>query len=461
MNSWKVVLRRIRYGGRMEVRTRRYVTAAVIGCSIAWGLSIGYVTVSPRSYTSGFVLVLPGTGAGSSLNLPTLGQATSTSSGAFSSPELSPTENYRKILLSERLIAAAADADGEPVNRFPTPKIELADQTKLITVKITGRTPAQAVARADALRTEFQKLLDALRNDEIQTRNTASQAMLVGYKSAVDIARQRLVDYEAKIGLMSVDQYNSIVGGVEHLREILRDVEAKLANQRATVAELEHELGVTPAQANIALVLRSDPLFQALLEQLAKEDAELATLTGTRGDNNPRVVDAQAERATTWTKLGTRAGELTGQRLDLAKLRDLSIHDERGRLFERLIGQVADAAAMAAMQAQLTEQISNEQTRALALSPAASHLDDLKRDVQVAEAVFSSALARIDTSKSDYYASYPLVQTLEMPDLPSRPSSPLPMLAIAGGLAATILILASLVLTWLRIALLQRILKSA
>ena len=152
---------------------------------------------------------------------------------------------------------------------------------------------------------------------------------------------------------------------------------------------------------------------------------------------------------------------MTGQHLDVTKLRDLSIHDERARLFERLIGEVADAEAMAAMQAQLTKQITVEQARVLKLASAASRLDDLKRDVQVAEAVFSSALARVDTGKADFYASYPLVQTLEMPELPSRPSSPLPMLAVAGGLAATILIISSLVLTWLRTALLQKILKSA
>ena len=77
------------------------------------------------------------------------------------------------------------------------------------------------------------------------------------------------------------------------------------------------------------------------------------------------------------------------------------------------------------------------------------------------EAVFSSALARTDTSKADYFASYPMVQTLEGPTVPTKPSAPLATLAIAGGFAASLLIVASLVLTWLRTALLQRILKNA
>jgi len=173
-------------------------------------------------------------------------------------------------------------------------------------------------------------------------------------------------------------------------------------------------------------------------------------------------VDLQAERSSTSARISARVTELTGaRRQDVTKLRDVSIRDERARLFERLIGQIADTEAMAAMRTQLKAQLGIEQARVMALSEPASRLDDLKRDVQVADAVFSSALARIDTSKSDFFASYPIVQTLEAPALPLRPSSPLPLLAIAGGLAASFLILAALVLTWLRTALLQRILKSA
>jgi uncharacterized protein involved in exopolysaccharide biosynthesis len=455
------LLSRIRYGGRMERRTRRYVIAAAIGCAGAWGLSLGYLAMSPKTYTSGFVLVLSGTGAGSSLNLPTVGQATSTSASPFASPELSPTENYRKMLLSNRLLAAAAEISGDRAESFPLPKVTLADQTKLISVQVTGRTAEQAMARAEAIRRAFPQMLDELRADEIQTRDAAYRNTLAGYKAAVAEARQRLIDHQARTGLVSIDQYGTIVASVERLRDMLRDTDGKAAQMRASANELARQLGATADQANVAMVLRSDPLFQALLDQLAKEDTEAAMLAGTRGQNNARLVDLQAERASTAARLTARAGELTGnKRLEVVKMRDLSIHDERARLFERLVGQAADAEALAAMQTKLASQIVAEQARVMELAPAASRLDDLRRDMQVAEAVFTSALARIDTNKADFYASFPLVQAFELPDLPRRASSPLPILAVAGGAAATILILASLVLTWLRTALLQKILKS-
>ena len=109
----------------------------------------------------------------------------------------------------------------------------------------------------------------------------------------------------------------------------------------------------------------------------------------------------------------------------------------------------------------LDDQIAAQQERVVKLSKDASHLDDLRRDVQVAEAVFSSALARIGTNKSDIFASYPMVQTLEAPAEPVRPSSPQPLLAIGGAVFATLTLVFSLVLTWIRTALLRRLLKSA
>ncbi len=455
------LMRRLTRGGKMESRRRRYLLAAGLGIATVWGMAGAYLKLTPPSYTSAFTLILPGTGAGSSLNLERLGQASTTSAGAFASPELSPTENYRKMIISERVRQTAAELAGESLEGFPVPKVELSDQTKLISIKIVGRAPERAATRAEALRAAFLQVLDALRTDEIAARDTAYRTMLVGYKTRLNETRQRLIDHEASTGLISLDQYGTIVASVERLRDQVRDVEAKLAHMRAGVAELTRLLGTTVELATVAMTLRADPLFQALVEQSAKIDAELATLTGTRGQNNPRVVDLQAEGASTTARLASRALELTGlKRADVLKLRDIAVREERARLFERLIGQIADTQAMAAMHSQLTAQITVEQARVLSLAPHASRLDDLKRDVQVAEAVFSTALARIDTSKADFFASYPMVQTLEAPAMPTRPSGPLPILAVAGGMAATVLIFIALGLAWLRLKLLRKILKS-
>ncbi|MFO1055361.1 MAG: hypothetical protein U1E53_00170 [Dongiaceae bacterium] len=454
--------RRLVRGGRLEGRRARYLLTGLLGLGVIWGAAIAYLKLAPRAYTSGFTLVLPGSGAGSSINLESLGQATSTSSSAFSTPEQSPTENYRRMLISGRVIAAAAALSHDPYDAFPLPKVELVDMTKLILVKLTGPTPAQAEKRAAGLHTAFLATLDELRQDEIQGREASYRDMLAGYKLSLDRARQRLIEHEAATGLVSIDQYNAMVSALEGLRQQLRQVEAKEAETRGVIGALTKALGADAATASAAMVLRADPLFQALIDQLAKQDAALAQLDATLGGNNPKLAELLAQRKTTAARLAERGAQLTGRARDaFAKARDLSTKDERARLFERLVSASADEQGLLSSILSLRDQIATQQERVVALAKDASHLDDLKRDVQVAEAVFSSALARIGTTKSDIFASYPMVQTLEAPQVPERPSSPSPLLAVGGGMMASLAFTFSLVLIWLRTALLRRLLKSA
>ena len=461
MVSYRIFLGRITRGGRMETRTRRYLITIVAGISTIWAAAFAYVELAPRSFTSQFVFILPGTGSGSSINLENLGQATTTSSSPFSSPDMSPTENYRKMLLSDRVQEIASGIAGEAPEHFPPPKIELSEQTKLITIKASAPTAAQAYARAEAIRSGFLKMLNTLRADEISARETSSRSLVEGYKSRLNDVRQKMIAQQARSGLVSAEQYGAIVGQLTHLDEQLRDVQSRLAEALAAAARLSGLLGITAEQAATAMVLRADPLFQTLLDQLAKQDTEAAALGGTRGQSNPRIVDLQAERAGVFARLVARGEELSGiKKADILKLRDLSVRDERARLFERLVTSVTDVASLSALQVQLNAQIVTEHMRVITLAPEVSQLDDLKRDVQVAETVFSSALARIDTSKADFFASYPMVQTFEAPGLPVRPSSPQKIIAFGGAMAGTFFLLMAMVLTWLRTALLRKMLKN-
>ena len=99
----------------------------------------------------------------------------------------------------------------------------------------------------------------------------------------------------------------------------------------------------------------------------------------------------------------------------------------------------------------------NKQATLARLAPAAARLEDLQRDFSVAEAVFASAIARSQSTKSDVYASYPLVQVLENPSLPDRPSSPNRKLALAAGGAATLMLIIGLALGWGRSALIDKL----
>ena len=107
----------------------------------------------------------------------------------------------------------------------------------------------------------------------------------------------------------------------------------------------------------------------------------------------------------------------------------------------------------------LTTTLKAERQRLKDLSIAAAKLDDLTRAHQVAEAVFRSAMARIDTNKTDLFASYPLIQTVESPFTPDNPTSPMVVFSIFGAIAATVLYLMGLALACLRLPILSTLSK--
>ena len=132
--------------------------------------------------------------------------------------------------------------------------------------------------------------------------------------------------------------------------------------------------------------------------------------------------------------------------------------DDRAALLAQLVELAGLCDNLAETEATLAAQLATANARIAKIAPMATRLDDLSRDYQVAETVFSSALARIDTTKADVYASYPLVQVLADASLPEKPTSPKPLIAIAAGIVATMMILMGLALAWVRRALIDRLL---
>jgi len=84
------------------------------------------------------------------------------------------------------------------------------------------------------------------------------------------------------------------------------------------------------------------------------------------------------------------------------------------------------------------------------LSGAAARLEDLKKDQLVADAVLSTAMARLDSSKSDIYGSYPIVQIVAPPDISEAAVQPRPLYAALGGVSGTLFACLAWLLAWLQ-----------
>jgi uncharacterized protein involved in exopolysaccharide biosynthesis len=441
-------------------RYRRYLAILLPLLAAIWVATIAYLMLMPPSYSSSFTLILPGSGVGSSLNVESIGQAQSSATSAFSSATLSPTENYKQLISADVTLRRAATLAHENEGEFPDPAIKLIDQTNLISVDVKGPSAAIARKRAEALRQAFLEQLDELRADEADKREFSDRKHLESLAEKVKETQRKLIAFQASHGLATLDQFNSRISSVDTLREKEREMRTNLRQQTGVASRLGGSLQSGTGGANVAMRLRGDPVFQELAARYASSNADAEQKSGTLGPEHAAMAQATSERQELRSALVKRGRELTGLSAQaLLNSVDIQVADGRSNLMQALVVGDAQAAGTGAALAEIRRDLAREKSRSPQLISQASELADLQRDHRVAEAVFSSALARVDTNKQDPYASYPLVQTLADPSLPRKPSSPSVIIALAGAVASSMLILVAFLLLWLRQPILNLVLK--
>lgn len=449
-------LARLKPGG--DHRRQRYLFVLALGLVLIWAPIIAYVRLTPSGYTAEMGLILPGAGASSSINLSEIGQATSSAPSAYGSPSLSPTVTYKNLLMSGTVLTRAAEALGEVPSAIGVPVIKLVSETSLISFSMKGRSPEQAFRRVQAVFEAFQTELDRLRDDEIHRREHSTREVIGLYEDSVRSIRSEIDRLQTSSGLNSIDQYNGIISTAEALRTRLMEARAAEAEASATVDRLALALGTTPEIAAKTIRLHADPEFNALMTAVGTAGADVAGLSARFGAHHPVMTAARQKLKGATAQAMRRAVAITGlPESVLATEIDRAATGNRADLLSRLISASSERDGKAAELASLSRDYEQATQRVKSLVEPAARLEGLNRDYKIAEAVFASALARVDTVKADIFASYPMTQVVEPGRLPERPSSPKTLLAIAAGLAASVFLGLSLLLGSVRRKVIDRL----
>ncbi len=454
-------IRRALVGGRLSDlgRLPRYVAFAILGGTLIWAPITGYLKTAPLSYKSTTSLILPGSGASASLNLSGIGQASSYANSPFASNAVSPTETYKRLLGADRILSEAADTLGILRAELGRPRVDLVDQTSLIHIEMTGRTPKEAQQRGEAILAAFFAELDALRADEVSTREDSGLQAIADYRASVGRTRTEIANLQAQSGLISVEQYDVLMDRNLALGSRIQAQSAQLSETTASVNALAGQLGLKPDMAAATLKLFADGSYLALLDEIAGHEAELSKANSQYGSRHPKVEEARKARDAAAIAANEMAQAVTGLDDDTLASLDLAPQGARSDLHAQLVQMEAARQGAAQELDTLKAQFEDGNSQLANLASAAAQLQDLERDFTVAEAVFASAIAKAQSSKSDVFASYPLVQVLENPSLAENPSSPNRKLAIAAGGAATLMMLISLILGWVRLAVIGRLMS--
>jgi uncharacterized protein involved in exopolysaccharide biosynthesis len=447
----RLSMRRILMGGGIADLGRfpRYLALAILGSTLIWAPISGYLRTAPLSFTSYTSLILPGSGASASMNVNGIGQATSFANSAFASNSVSQTETYKRLIGADRILEAAAGSIGLSREAFGKPRINLVDQTSLIHLEMTGRTAAQAQERGDALRT-----------DERDTREDSGSAAIEEYRTSVAATRSAIAGLQQETGLISDAQYSAMIEATRLLDSRVQDIAATLSEKTRSVDALETTLGIPASAAAATLKLFANAEYTALIAQGGIHAAALAEARSSYGEGHPRVTGARSAYHAATSAALQQAARVTGFSSAQLETLDLAPAGAPAELLAQLVRMDAERAGIAQQHATLSARLGEDLGKQQTLAAAAARLQDLQRDFSVAEAVFASATARTQSTKSDVYASYPLVQVLENPSLPDAPSSPNRKLAVCAGIAATLMMVLGLLLGWMGSAVIGRLLSA-
>jgi uncharacterized protein involved in exopolysaccharide biosynthesis len=436
-------------------------SALVYGLAAIWIPIAVYLVAAPSRYTSQLALILPGAGVSTSINLSDIGQASSTASSPYASASLSPTVLYKNLLESVGVVERAAHSMGMKPTEFGKPFVKLIDETSLIHFDMTGRSPEDARERAMAVLNALLAELDKLRADEIKNRELAAKGSIGAYEAAVDSVRTKISALQSESGLNSGEQYAGIVTATEALQVRVAETQAALDDKEASVRSLSNLLRISADMAAATLKAVADPELSSLSAAAAKDSSDVAELEQRFGAKHPKFLEAQSRALGTRTRMIARVATLTGFSPDEIRDHiDLTPTGERVTLLARLLTLSTERDGLAGQLKSQNEELQKNRARVHTLLEVASRLETLNRDYKVADAVFTSALARNNASKTDIFASYPMLQVAEPATMPHERSSPNLLIATGAGAAASLLLLIGLTLASLRRPLIRKIVEA-
>jgi uncharacterized protein involved in exopolysaccharide biosynthesis len=433
-----------------------FLLTGVIANVALWSVALIYLKAAEPTYVSTWSVTLPSAGSETRIDLPEIGNATAQEQTPYNSPNTDPRESYKFIASSKPVIEAASAELGISPGEFGNPRIEIVDNTTLMNFEVEGETPEQTQQKAIALYDAFQERLNQLRIEERTRRDSGVQKTLQDAQRKLETAQARLSQFKASSGLTSGNQVDQLSTNIEQLRSQRALLYADQQQANAQLRQLSTNLRISAPQAADAFKLGADQLFQQNLADYSQATASLNALNQQLGPNHPLIVRERTRQEATRDALLNRGRAVLGRPVDESVLAQLSLASanqggsSREALFQQVITTQVDQQGFAARAAELDRQIALLEGRLARQTQSLSTLEALNRDVTISEALFSSALTRLDLGSSDTFGSYPQIQLLTDPNLPGEPAGPQPLFVILGATLGSLLITTGLITLWLR-----------
>ena len=438
-------------------RWKRYVMLGIVLNTLLWAFSITALKLKRPVYTSAWTLDLPAARSDTVLEVPGVGRAAQSNDSPYSNFMVAdPRTNYKDLLEGQEVMASAANITKESPEDFGKPRVDVVPNTTLMKIAVTGFSPTEARQKAIAFQNAFDSKLGLLRKQEVSQKSQNLKGSLDSAAERLKIAQQRLSNYKVQSGLDSGEQLRDLSVNIESLRRQKSEVLGQAQDSANQLQQLSGSLGLSPQQAADAFVLQSDAIFQQYLLGYSKTSAELGTLESSLSPTHPKVIETLEENQSARVRLLDRGKKLLGREVNDATLKQINVSNgissetQRSSLFQTMITTKGRAEGLKGQAGALDQQIQQLEGLMTSLSNKKSVLVNLERDVQIAEAIFTSTLGKLDLANSNISNAYPPVTMRSRPNLPKSPSSPKVVPVLLGTFLASVLLSLGLAALWLR-----------
>jgi uncharacterized protein involved in exopolysaccharide biosynthesis len=443
---------------KVTKRWKFYLPLWLLVNTLAWLPALFYLKMVPVVYTTRWTIAVNASKSSTTVSLPGIGEASSSSDSPFSSHLADPREVYRTLVETDEVLTDAARQMNMSVKEFGKSRTKILDNTTLMNFEIKGSTPEVTQQKAFALHTALERRLEQLRREEIQQQNHKVEASLIPMEQKLQDAQKRLYAYKARSPLVSVEQLRDLSVNLENLRQKRAEAIVQLRQVGSKARQLSDDLSLSPQQAADALTLRSDRLFQEYLEAYSKVSVELISSSSRFTPSNPAIESKQLEEKMALAALMQQSQKLLGRPMSQEVLQYLTaagssssnVSAERANLFHNVVLLQAEQQGMQSQIQELDQQIAQLEARLYRLSQEESKFDSLQRNTKIAEAVFSSNVTKIDLANANLSRMYPPVSIITRPKLPEKPSEPKTKLALLGSGVGSLLMTAGVLALWWR-----------
>jgi uncharacterized protein involved in exopolysaccharide biosynthesis len=432
----------------MEPKLLRYLGPSLLA-TIAMACIAGlYLQLAPKRYSSAVTLNLPSVSSAVRVDVPGLGATSVQSSSPYASAQ-DPRENYKIIAGSDQVLEQTAKLMQQPIAAMGRPKIKVVDGSTVMQVEFMGKTAAEARDKTNAFYQAMEMRLDELRQQSATENEKAVQRTIDNTQQKLNLAQQQVAQYRARTGLNSEVQVQEMARNIEELRRQRAELQAEQTRFATRRNVLQNNLAVTPQQATASLKLQADPLIQETVKKYSETTAELANTESIYQPDHPAVLQERDKQLELQQLLRQRAIELIGSDdLGSINISTPAGSSARETLIQDLVLAQVDTNGLSAKIDRLDRAIEELENELGGLAQAQVGLDGLKRNMQIAETVFSSKLAQLDVDSSNVYDAYPKMQLLAAGNLPDAPVSPKQPLVLGGVGAASILLNTGALTLW-------------